>query len=108
MNDYLLPKNRAKIAKHTLFLYPDMSGKDKYLDKKHVFSWVERNHCGLPWPVDVDGNEYVGCVQIRQRNSETYFADMQSGKRLSDKELENRKNNQAFDYFTIHGPSVIK
>ena len=88
------------------FLYPDMSGRDKYVNSNYIYSWVERNHCGLPWPCSQDG-EYVGCVQIRQRNQETYFADMMSGKRLSDKELEHRKNNQAFDYFTIHGPNAI-
>ncbi len=80
-----------------------MFGKGDSIDGEGV---VESNHFGLPWPVDMDGNQFFGCVSVRPQCPEhgtgTRFCDAISGKRLSLEEVEARKNNEAFNYSRSH------
>lgn len=54
---------------------------------------VQSNHCGLPWPVDVDGNQYCGCICVNGSNK---LRDAISGSEVED--VEERKNNPKFNY----------
>ena len=54
---------------------------------------VEGNHCGLPWPVDINGDSFFGVVQVGN-----IFCDAKSGKILSEKSFRNRKGNVKYNY----------
>lgn len=58
---------------------------------------VEFNHCGLPWPSGIDFTLF-GVVQVRDKDGNNHWCDAISGKELTEKELEERKNNEAYDY----------
>ena len=68
--------------------------------------WVVlSNHCGLPWPVDEDGNQYLGCLcvvplkdDVAIEKDASMFVDAKSGVMLSLNEWEVRKNNIEFNY----------
>jgi hypothetical protein len=56
---------------------------------------VDTNHCGLPWPVDLYGYIYCGCVHIIQTGK---LHDAIDGHELTNEEIENRKGNINYDY----------
>jgi hypothetical protein len=59
---------------------------------------VDSNHCGLPWPVCVDGEYIMGAVCIHQTPFGSILLDAKTGNRLMDDECVLRKGNFAFDY----------
>ena len=54
---------------------------------------VDANHCGMPWPVAMDGGVFYGVVQVGQT-----FCDARSGKVLTPEEFESRRNKILYDY----------
>ncbi len=60
---------------------------------------VDVNHCGMPWPVALDGSVFYGCVQVGNlREGYPRMCDARSGKILTPEEFEGRRNKILYDY----------
>jgi hypothetical protein len=67
-------------------------------DVINSFGVIEKNHCGLPWLAGQDGL-YYGVLQVRLfSNYESVYIDAVSGKILSQDEINERLNNEKFNY----------
>lgn len=63
---------------------------------------VAPNPGGLPWPTDVMGNIYPGCVV----DTEGALYDSRSGHTLGDEARVMRRNNFVFNYDGLYKPNV--
>jgi len=81
------------IWEHRSKLYAEIEG-----DVINSLGVIEKNHCGLPWLAGQDGL-YYGVLQVRlSSNYESVYIDAVSGKILSQDEINERLNNEKFNY----------
>jgi hypothetical protein len=65
---------------------------------------VQSNHCGLPWPVTVKGDQYCGTIHVRLSHYDKkhptgeVHCDAKTGNILTDAEFAERKNNMDYNY----------